>query len=346
VFGSCDDALFLFLNFHHCAVQLAFSFLLCLIQALSSTFSIYGKQLSMAESTGKTNRHMHSWTMADSMDSGHGSVPLSDTYVAVGVEADSRKGKGQQVKAPEGSAHLEVRCSSRVASAKAKSVQAAAPRPPLVKAPPGMRPLAGYQYEVLLILVEHGEKELVQWGGLSTLSGKVIGSRDITVIQAGLKAVPVAKVGPNILSPRKFSFKLHQEFFNAQQITQEVGTLLTMGRVVGLTFSNISARNMSSQIKPFVILIYTSVDAGASRQLLAFDTLADKLTVELYIIGHGATLRLPVTGTTCPLVSCSKLSLRRGKWEELCGISSLIRILEPFKDGKSLDITQLHSSIL
>jgi len=144
---------------------------------------------------GKANKHMHSWMMADSMDSGHGSAPLSDTYVTIGVGAGSRKGKGQQVKAPEGSAHLEVQCLSCVALAREKSVQVAAPRPPLVNVPPGVRPLAGCQYEVLPTVVEWGEKELVQQGSSSNLSGKVIGSQDITAIQAGSKAVLVVKAG-------------------------------------------------------------------------------------------------------------------------------------------------------
>jgi hypothetical protein len=64
-----------------------------------------------------------------------------------------------------------------------------------IKAPPGVRPSAGYRYEVLLPVEEQGEKAPELLGELEDVSGKVGDFRDITVIQAGSKALPVMKVG-------------------------------------------------------------------------------------------------------------------------------------------------------
>jgi len=82
-----------------------------------------------------------------------------------------------------------------MASARAKYVHASISGPLLVKAPSGVRLLAGYQYEVLLPVQEQGKKALELLGKLEDVSGKVVGSQDITTIQAGLNALPVAKVG-------------------------------------------------------------------------------------------------------------------------------------------------------
>lgn len=132
--------------------------------------------------------------MTDSTDSGQGSAPLSDTYVAVGAEGGPRK-KGRSVKAPEGSAQFGVRRSTRVASAKSRHSVAPTPNPSLIKVPPGVRPSVGYQYEVLPTVAEQtGDTPLHRVGPMD-LSGKVVGSRDFTVIQAGSKTAPEAKVG-------------------------------------------------------------------------------------------------------------------------------------------------------
>jgi hypothetical protein len=150
---------------------------------------------SVQQGTRSFGRQPRSRTTADSSESGQGSGALSDPYVAVGVEEGMRKTKGQRVKAPEGSARLDVRRSTRVASSRAKSVQASTSGPTLIKAPPGVRPSAGYQYEVLLPVEEQGEKAPGLLGEPEDMSGKVVDSRDFTTIQAGSKALPVAKVG-------------------------------------------------------------------------------------------------------------------------------------------------------
>jgi len=82
-----------------------------------------------------------------------------------------------------------------VASARANSVQVSTYGPMLIRAPPGVKPLTRYQYEVLSSVEEQGEKAWELLSKLDNLSGKVLGSWDITVIQADLKTLPVAKVG-------------------------------------------------------------------------------------------------------------------------------------------------------
>ena len=102
------------------------------------------------------------------------------------------------MRAPEGSTYLDVRRSGRMAElARAKSVQVSTSTsgPTLVKAPPGVKPSAGYRYEVLLPVQEQGEKALELLGEPEDVSGKVGGSRDTTAIQAGSKALPATKVG-------------------------------------------------------------------------------------------------------------------------------------------------------
>jgi hypothetical protein len=64
----------------------------------------------------------------------------------------------------------------------------------LVKAPPDVRQSTAYQYKVLLPVEEHGKKALELLGELEDMSGKVVGTWDITIIQAGSKALPVVKV--------------------------------------------------------------------------------------------------------------------------------------------------------
>ena len=102
------------------------------------------------------------------------------------------------MRAPEGSTYLDVQWSGHVAElARAKSVQVSTGTsgPMLVKAPPGMKLLAGYHYKVLLPVQEQGEKALELLGEPEDMSGKVGGSRDTTAIQAGSKALPAMKVG-------------------------------------------------------------------------------------------------------------------------------------------------------
>jgi hypothetical protein len=60
------------------------------------------------------------------------------------------------VKAPGGSAHLEVRRSARVSS-RLKSTQGLSPAPVLVRAPLGVKPSVGYKYQVLQVVPENGD---------------------------------------------------------------------------------------------------------------------------------------------------------------------------------------------
>ena len=102
------------------------------------------------------------------------------------------------MRAPEGSTYLDVRRSGPVAElARAKSVQVSTGTsgPMLVKAPPGMKPSAGYCYKVLLPVQEQGEKALELLGEPEDVSGKVGGSWDTTTFQAGSKALLAMKVG-------------------------------------------------------------------------------------------------------------------------------------------------------
>jgi hypothetical protein len=136
-----------------------------------------------------------SGTTADSTDSGQGSEPLTDAYVAVEMEKDSRKGTSRRVKAPGGSAQLEIRRSARVASARSKSVQGPSPGPVLVKAPPGMKPSAGYKYQLLQAVPEVSENIPRQSGRPTDPSEKAGGSRDTATTQASSKVSTAAKAG-------------------------------------------------------------------------------------------------------------------------------------------------------
>ena len=64
--------------------------------------------ISVKRGAGSFGRQSCSRTTADSTQSGQGSEPLSDVFVAVRVEEGSRKMRGLRVKAPEGSKHLDV----------------------------------------------------------------------------------------------------------------------------------------------------------------------------------------------------------------------------------------------
>jgi hypothetical protein len=78
---------------------------------------------------------------ASSIDSGQGSEPLSDAFVAVPVPRRSKKASSMRVEAPEGSSMMLVRRSTRVASAMAKSVMADTagyPAPIIIRVPPAL----------------------------------------------------------------------------------------------------------------------------------------------------------------------------------------------------------------
>jgi hypothetical protein len=150
---------------------------------------------SVQQGAGSSGRHSRSGNTTISSESGHGSASLSGAYIAVGLDEDLGKTSGQRVKTPEGSTRLELRRSMRVASARAKSVQVSTSGPTLIRAPLGVKPSVGYYYEALLPVDEQGETALESPGEPEDMPGKVGGSRDITIPQAGQKALPVAKVG-------------------------------------------------------------------------------------------------------------------------------------------------------
>jgi hypothetical protein len=152
--------------------------------SIHQVFQFFMASSSVQQRANSFGRHLRSRTTADSTQSGQGSEPLSDAYVTIRVEEGLRETMGQQVKAPEGSTRLDVRRSARMASATANSVQVSTSGLTLIKAPPGVRLSAGYQYEVLLSVEEQGKKATELLGGLEDMSGKVVGSWDITVIQA------------------------------------------------------------------------------------------------------------------------------------------------------------------
>jgi hypothetical protein len=80
-------------------------------------------------------------------------------------------------------------------SARVVSAKASTSRPTLIKAPPGVKPSVGYQYEVLLLVEEQGDKAPELLGEPEDVSGKAVGSWDSAIIQAGSKVLQVAKVG-------------------------------------------------------------------------------------------------------------------------------------------------------
>ena len=89
-----------------------------------------------------------------STDSGHGSEPLSDAFVAVAAGGRSNKDSVARVEAPRSSDRLFIRRSTRVASSRAHSTQASTSHPSatsreIVDALPGGKRKAGYAYEVL-----------------------------------------------------------------------------------------------------------------------------------------------------------------------------------------------------
>ena len=132
-----------------------------------------------------------SGTTAASTDSGQGSGPLSDPYVAIAVPGNSKRGTSRRIMAPEGSSQLSIRRSMRVASSRERSTQPAAPsrsEQTIVEAPPGKKRAVGYVYEVLPAVAEHS----VGSGGPSGNAG---GSRDTATPQVVSVASPTSVAG-------------------------------------------------------------------------------------------------------------------------------------------------------
>jgi hypothetical protein len=93
-----------------------------------------------------------SGTNAGSTDSGQGTDPLSDAFVAISRDLD------QRVEAPEGSSHLSIQRSSRVASSRSRSMLQTATSTTSVsnniKVSPGTRCRPGYVYQLLSPTIE------------------------------------------------------------------------------------------------------------------------------------------------------------------------------------------------
>ncbi|KAF8232116.1 hypothetical protein L208DRAFT_1397856 [Tricholoma matsutake] len=142
------------------------------------------------QGAGAMAQFSQSGTTANSSESGHGSEPLSDALelAAAEVEKGASKRSGRQVKVPAGAAQFltDVCQSSHVALARSKSVQEPAEVPLLIKAPPGMKPSVGYQYQVLQPVAEEASKIPGQLGRSMGSSENVGGSWDINSPRAGL----------------------------------------------------------------------------------------------------------------------------------------------------------------
>jgi hypothetical protein len=139
-------------------------------------------------------------TATSSTDSGQGSEPLSDAFVAVPAGKGSRIGPNQRVEAPEGSSQMFVRRSARVASSRSRSVRAdtsmSVPSGQVaVVAQSGGMLGTGQVYRVLHPVVE----ETGQIGGLTGPTGNAGGLRDLATPQLG------STVGSSVLAGRKCS---------------------------------------------------------------------------------------------------------------------------------------------
>ena len=77
-------------------------------------------------------------TMA-STDTGQGSGPLSDPYIAVMANEGSRGEGSCRVVVPEGSSQMSVCHSAHVASSRVRRIQLATPDPTIIAAPPGKK---------------------------------------------------------------------------------------------------------------------------------------------------------------------------------------------------------------
>ena len=109
-----------------------------------------------------------------STDSGQGSAPLSDAFVAVPAGNKSRRGQSQLVEAPKGSARLSVRRSSRVASSKSQPSQtnsSNASAQDIVVAPPGVKRKPGYVYQMLPPVSEEPGSAATPAGSYGNASG-------------------------------------------------------------------------------------------------------------------------------------------------------------------------------
>ena len=133
-------------------------------------------------------------TTAPSSSSGNGSDPLSEAFVAVQAErSEGGGGPGSRVKAPQGAVHLEVRRSSRLTTSSSRHAsQQPATKSKFIKAPPGVKPATGYEYEVLSPLQEGSGDLADQLAGSSGERVVLDSLRDVGTTHASPKA-PVAR---------------------------------------------------------------------------------------------------------------------------------------------------------
>ncbi|KAF8814363.1 hypothetical protein BYT27DRAFT_7266154 [Phlegmacium glaucopus] len=120
-------------------------------------------------------------------DSGQGSGPLSDAFVAEPVR-HLGVALAHQVVAPSNFSRLEVRRSSRVAS---RATSIPVPPPPaavFTPAPPGAKRVAGYVYEVLPSPIDASSSLRERPSGISNSLGNVGGSRDTIIPRASFEA--------------------------------------------------------------------------------------------------------------------------------------------------------------
>ncbi|KAF8230904.1 hypothetical protein L208DRAFT_98325 [Tricholoma matsutake] len=109
------------------------------------------------QGVGVITQISQSGTTANSSESGHRSEPLSDALklAPVEVEKGTMKRSGWWVKAPASAGHFSTDPwhSLHVALARSKPEQPVE-ESVIIKAPLGMRPVAGYQYQVLPLVAE------------------------------------------------------------------------------------------------------------------------------------------------------------------------------------------------
>ncbi|KAF8811064.1 hypothetical protein BYT27DRAFT_7253194 [Phlegmacium glaucopus] len=121
----------------------------------------------------------------DGTDSGQGSGPLSDAFIAQ-RETHPLPGGSRRIAAPSNISCLEVRRSLRVAS-RGQSVQTATLPTTFIVAPPGTRPTVGYVYEFLPSIANPSPSVHEHAGGPSDQPGNRDDSRGIPIPQSSLE---------------------------------------------------------------------------------------------------------------------------------------------------------------
>ncbi|KAF8802343.1 hypothetical protein BYT27DRAFT_7006189, partial [Phlegmacium glaucopus] len=125
----------------------------------------------------RAGRQHHAGSLADGTNSGQGSAPLSDTFVAE-MEAPPVSRAGRRVTAPTDISRMEVRRSSRVAS-RAPPI----PEPPAADTHPGRRQVVNHGFRILASVVEAAPGPPESTDRASVLAGNAGGFRDISIPQ-------------------------------------------------------------------------------------------------------------------------------------------------------------------